>query len=102
MGVHYSRYGTADTQSEDCDKYFFGQLVYYQGILNEFQWIHPFKTSASGVNLSPWELITEGIIRVVTTDNPPKCYLGQDGLLVNPGIFSQHIYLRDWTKITCQ
>ena len=101
MGYHYGRI-SADTNSEDCDKYTLGYLIYHHGILHAFSWAHVLKTSASDFNFSPWEFINEAIFRAVITDDPPKCYIGQDGLLVSPGIVSQHIYLRDWKQIHCQ
>ena len=98
MGYHYGRL-SSDTKSEDCDKYHLGYLIYHHGILHEFSWIHVLKTS--DVNPKPWEIINEPITRAVITDDPPKCFIGQDGLLLDPGIVSQHIYLRDWKQITC-
>ena len=109
MGTHYILYDPQNADTISCDDIPPIQLMYHDNVLHgwvlaqifDFEMIIPAGTTLQDwLEVNPWEPLSQlGV--TFTFNDPPNCLMEEGGLLDNPGVNGQHVYIRDWSQISC-
>ena len=111
MGTHFLLFNPKNAATISCDDIPPVMLLYHNNVLHGWVWVQTFNFEdmmPKGTNpqdqdwlkVNPWEPLRVEAMPI-TFKNPPTCLIKEGGTLVNPGVNTQHVYIRDWAQIGC-